>query len=54
MLQTRFSYLNNTESGYSDPLLILLGCGRSCNPGPWIGDIVGVSIEIPEGYALLK
>lgn len=52
--ETKILYLDHTESDFADPLPILLGFGRSCDPGPWIGDVIGVSEEIPEGYSLLQ
>lgn len=51
--KTKILYLDRTVSDYADPLPILLGYGRSCNPGIWIGDVIGVSDGIPEGYTLL-
>ena len=52
--ETKILYLDHTESDFADPLPILLGFGRSCDLGPWIGDVIGVSEEIPEGYSLLQ
>lgn len=45
-------YLDYTDSDFADPLPILLGFGRSCDLGPWIGDMIGVSEEIPEGFKM--
>ncbi len=39
---------------YLNPLPVLLGYGRVSNPGEWLGDIIGVSNQRPEGYVLLK
>lgn len=52
--ETKILYLDHTECDFADPITILLGFGRSCNPGPWVGDVIGVSEEIPEGYSLLQ
>jgi len=52
--ETKILYLDHMESDYADPLTILLGFGQSCDPGIWIGDIIGVAERIPEGYALLN
>ncbi|MBQ7502140.1 hypothetical protein IJT93_05415 [bacterium] len=47
-------YLDNKEKTGADPLPLLLACGDTPVPGPWLGDIIGVSDEIPEGYELLS
>lgn len=52
--ETKILYLDHTESDFADLLPILLGFGRSCDLGPWIGDVIRVSEEIPEGYSLLQ
>lgn len=31
-----------------------MGYGRVTEPGEWLGDVVGVSDERPEGYVLIK
>jgi hypothetical protein len=31
-----------------------MGYGRVTEPGEWLGDIIGVSDSMPEGYLLLK
>lgn len=38
-----------------DPLSVLMGYGRvtSSEPGPWLGDIIGVSDEIDETITVL-
>lgn len=42
-------------TGYYDPITFLMSYGsRRPNPGPWLGDIVGVSDTIPEGYRPLE
>ncbi len=37
-----------------DPLPILMGFGRELSPGPWLGDIVGVSNDIVDGIEVLR
>ena len=39
---------------FSDPLPFLMGYGRVTEPGEWLGDIIGVSDQRPEGYSLIK
>lgn len=51
--ETKVLYLNRTESDFADPLPILLGYGSDFGPGAWIGDVIGVSHRLPEGYTLL-
>ena len=41
------------ENDYINPLPLLMGYGRYHGIGEWLGDIVGVSDEIPEGYELI-
>lgn len=45
---------DHTRNDYSDPLPTLMGYGRVTEPGEWLGDIIGVSDQRPEGYMLLK
>nr|DAT48803.1 MAG TPA: hypothetical protein [Caudoviricetes sp.] len=45
---------SHMRNEYLDPLLVLLGYGRVSNHGEWLGDIIGVSNQRPEGYVLLK
>lgn len=45
---------SHMRNEYLDPLPVLLGYGRVSNPGEWLGDIIGVSNQRPEGYVLLK
>ena len=52
--KTRILYQNGDEAICSDPLPILMGYGRVLETGPWVGDIIGVSDEMPEGYELLE
>lgn len=47
-------FIDETEESGLDPLPLLLACGDTSVLGPWLGDIIGVSDEIPEGYVLLK
>ena len=51
--KTKILYQDNTESDYADPLPVLMAYGRVTDTGLWVGDIIGVSDEIPEGYSLL-
>ena len=51
---TKILYRNGEEAEHADPLPILMGYGRVLDNGPWLGDIIGVSDEMPEGYELLK
>ncbi len=37
-----------------DPLPLLMGYGRTTDTGSWVGDVIGVSYEIPEGYVFQK
>lgn len=52
--ETVVLYQDYTRNDYSDPLPILMGYGRVTEPGEWLGDIIGVSDQRPEGYVLLK
>lgn len=52
--ETRILYSDGMVCDYVDPLPMLLGWGRIADPGAWIGDIVGVADEMPDGYALMK
>ena len=52
--KTKILYRDNTESEYTDPIPILMAYGRVTDTGIWVGDIIGVSNEMPEGYELLK
>lgn len=51
--KTKILYKNGDENDYADPLPILLGYGRVMEPGEWLGDIVGVSDELPNDIILL-
>ena len=50
---TKILYQSNEESDFVDPLPILLSYGNHADLGMWVGDIIGVSDEMPEGYHLL-
>ena len=50
---TKILYQSNEESDFVDPLPILLSYGNHADIGMWVGDIIGVSDEMPEGYHLL-
>ncbi len=50
---TKILYHDNTESDTVDPLPILMAYGRASDTGDWVGDIIGVSDEKPEGYILM-
>ena len=52
--ETVVLYQDHTRNDYSDPLPIMMGYGRVTEPGEWLGDIIGVSDQRPEGYLLLK
>lgn len=52
--ETDILFQNHTKNDFSDPLPLLLGYGRIKEPGEWIGDIIGVSDQRPEGYSLMK
>ena len=52
--ETDVLFRDGTPNGYSDPLPILMGYGRGRGPGDWLGDIIGVSDQRPEGHFLLS
>lgn len=45
--------LDNSVTDNIDPLPVLLGCGRTMQPGEWLGDSVGVSDSLDTGITLL-
>ena len=47
-------FQNHKKNVYSDPLPILMGYGNVTEPGEWLGDVIGVSDQRPEGYSLIK
>lgn len=50
---TKILFLDSSECDFANPLPILLGCGRSCNIGNWVGDEISTADEIPKDYVLL-
>lgn len=52
--KTRILYQDGSESDFADPLPILLAYGREIDTGIWLGDVIGVSDEMPEQYELLE
>ncbi|MEZ7742308.1 hypothetical protein O3884_03500 [Gemella sp. 20925_1_85] len=50
---TKVLYLNGSECDFANPLPILLGYGKSCNTGNWVGDEISTSDKIPKDYVLL-
>lgn len=52
--ETDILFLDNTKNDFADPLPILMGYGRVTDLGEWLGDVIGVSDERPEGYSLIK
>ncbi|MBQ3666227.1 MAG: hypothetical protein II919_09005 [Lachnospiraceae bacterium] len=52
--ETDILFLDHSKNDYSDPLPILMGYGRVTKPGEWLGDVIGVSDQCPEGYSLIK
>lgn len=53
--KTKFLDCNDKYRNDLDLLPVLMGYGRvtSCGPGPWLGDIIGVSDEIDETITVL-
>ena len=43
-------FVNGEARRDMDPLPLLMAYGRTLRDGPWLGDIIGVSDELPEGY----
>ena len=54
LAETDMLFLDRTKNDYGDPLPILMGYGRVTEPGEWLGDVIGVSDQRPEGYSLIK
>lgn len=52
--ETDILFQDHTKNDFSDPLPILMGYGRITEPGEWLGDLIGVSDQRPEGYSLIK
>ena len=53
LTETKILFQNGTQSNSLDPFPLLLGCGRTADPGPWLGDIIGVADALPPDYRLL-
>jgi len=51
---TKILNLDHSENYHDDPLPILMGYGRVSEMGTWVGDLIGVGDEVPDGYELLK
>jgi len=51
--ETKMYYQNGKRCKSVDPLPVLMGYGRSLDPGIWLGDIIGVDDVLPDGYTLL-
>ena len=51
--ETKILYKNGDLCDYADPLPMLMAYGRSVVSGVWLGDVIGVSDELPNGCALL-
>lgn len=52
--ETKILHLDRTENDNVDPLPLLMGYGRCMDTGSWLGDIIGVADEKPDGYTLLE
>lgn len=52
--ETRILQSDGSENTNADPLPMLMGFGQTWGTGVWVGDVVGVSEELPEGYEVLK
>lgn len=52
--ETPILYQDGGVCDYADPLPILLGYGRTAEPGLWLGDAVGVSDEISSACTPVK
>lgn len=51
---TKILFQSCVECDYVDPITMLLGYGRVEDPGSWVGDIIGVADELPDGYTLME
>lgn len=54
LAETDILFQDRTKNDYADPLAVLMGYGRVTEPGEWLGDVIGVSDQRPEGYSLIK
>ena len=52
--KTKILFKDGEECDFADPLPILMVYGSNRIPGEWVGDIIGVSDNVPEGYEVLK
>lgn len=52
--ETRIIDEDQTDVICGDPLPVLMAYGRVAGIGAWVGDIIGVGDEIPEGYVVMK
>jgi len=52
--ETDILFQNHAKTDFSDPLPTLMGYGRVTEPGEWLGDVIGVSDQRPQGYSLIK
>lgn len=50
--ETKIYSLNHEERDHMNPLPFLMCYGRMTDPDTWLGDIIGVADEIPNGYTL--
>lgn len=53
LYKTKIYYQDGRCCRTVDPLPVLMGYGRSLDPGIWLGDIIGVDDVLPEGYTLI-
>ena len=54
LAETDILFRDRTKNDYADPLALLMVYGRVTEPGDWLGDVIGVSDQRPEGYSLIK
>jgi len=52
--ETRILQLDGSENTNADPLPMLMGFGQMWGTGIWVGDVIGVSDELPGGYEVMK
>ena len=51
---TKILWIDGEKSDFIDPLPFLLGYGNCFEPGKWIGDIILVADELPDGVSLIE
>lgn len=51
---TRIIHQDGSEWVNADPLPMLMICGKNSGIGPWVGDIIDVADEMPDGCELLS